>query len=124
MTLCNLRYLFSNSLEFSPDVTILIWVIGAASRDFKQINCLKKRSKSGGNLKISLIIVSYMASCNFRNLFLDAWNLVQLYYFWNGKLKFLGNFRNSKNIFLKVWSLVQIYYFLNWVIGVTSRDFR
>ena len=36
-------------------------------------------SKSGGNLKISLIRVSHVADCNLQILFLETWNLVKMY---------------------------------------------
>ena len=39
-----------------------------------------ERPKCGGNLKISLITVSRMASCNLRNPFLEVWKLVQIYH--------------------------------------------
>ena len=76
----------SRSPESSPDhissnVLSLNWVIGVASREFKEI-IWQIESKYGGNLKISLTTVSHMASCNLRNLFLDNWDLVQICYFW------------------------------------------
>ena len=44
------------------------WVIVLASREFMQIVFfLLKWSKYGGNVKISLITVSHMASCKLRN---------------------------------------------------------
>ena len=40
---CNLRNLFlDGSLESSTNISCLNWVIGAASREFKQILYLKK----------------------------------------------------------------------------------
>ena len=38
----------------------------------------KGGSKCGGNLRISLITVSHMASCNLQNLFLEVWKLAQM----------------------------------------------
>ena len=35
----------------------------------------------GWNLKISLITVSHMASCNLHNIFLEAWKLAQMDHF-------------------------------------------
>ena len=31
------------------------------------------------------IKVSYLASSNLQNLFLEVWNLIQMYYFWIGQ---------------------------------------
>ena len=46
---------------------------------FETNSLFDKRSKCGGNLIILLITVNHMASCNLRNLFLEVWNLVQMY---------------------------------------------
>ena len=71
----------SRSRKSCPDVLALTYIIGVASKSFKQIVHLTKGSKYGVNLKIALITVSHIASCNLRNLFLEVRNLVQLYYF-------------------------------------------
>ena len=42
----------------------------------------KKSSICGWNLQIPLITVSYMAPCNLRDPFLEAWKTAQLYDFW------------------------------------------
>ena len=69
------------SLETSPDVSLLNWVTRITRKEFKQTVYLTKGPKRGGNLKISLITVSHMASCNLRNLFLEVWKLAQMYHF-------------------------------------------
>ena len=80
----NLRNL---SLEVSKLVQIYhFWVESFGypeESSYKQFTW-QKGSKCGGTLKILLITVSRMASCNLRNLFLEVWKLAQMYHFWVG----------------------------------------
>ena len=46
-----------------------------------QIVCLTKGYKWGGNLKILLIAVGHMTSCNSQNLLPKVWKLTQMYHF-------------------------------------------
>ena len=41
----------------------------------------QKGPKRDGDLKILLITVGHMASCNLSNFFLKVWKLVQMYHF-------------------------------------------
>ena len=79
-------HMASCNLQSGPNVLFLNWVTRVASRDFKQF-IWQKVSKCRGKLKISLIKVSHLTSCNLRNLYLEVWNLVQMYYFWIGSLE-------------------------------------
>ena len=59
----------SGSLEISPNVLFLTWVIWVAWGEFMQLVYITKGgSKCSGNLRISLITVSHMASCNLQIL--------------------------------------------------------
>ena len=46
-----------------------------------QIVYTNKGVEYGGSLKISLITVSHMAYCKFRNLFLEVWKLAHMFHF-------------------------------------------
>lgn len=55
-------------------------MIGVASRDLVIWQFIwQKRSIFGENLKTSLIADSHMTSCNLQNLFLEVWNLIQVF---------------------------------------------
>ena len=59
---------FSRSLETSPNMLFLNWVVRVAWAEFIKVVDLTKEAKCDGNLKISLITVSHTASCNLRNV--------------------------------------------------------
>ena len=58
----------SRSLETSPNMLFLNWVVRVAWTEFIKVVDLTKEAKCDGNLKISLITVSHTASCNLRNV--------------------------------------------------------
>ena len=78
MASCNLRNLFLEVWKLAQMYHFLNWVTQETRKEF----IWQKRPKYGGDLKISLITVSHMASYNLRNLFLEFWELAQMYHFW------------------------------------------
>ena len=81
MASCNLRNLFLEVWKLAQMYHFLSWV---AWGEFIQTVYLTKEVEMWWELKILLITVSHMASCNLRNLFLEVWKLAQMYHFWIG----------------------------------------
>ena len=66
----NFLKFLSNSLKTSPNVWLLNWLAYLIYRELS------------GNLKILLITVGHMASCNSLDFFLEVWKQAPMHHFW------------------------------------------
>ena len=78
---CNLQNLFLEVWKLAQMYHFWVGYFGYPEESLYKQFTWQKRSKCGRTLKISLIIVSHMASCKLRNLFLEVWKLAQMYQF-------------------------------------------